>query len=109
MSDTLPDWPPPDDEPIGIERPRASIAWIREHALPVVAEAEAMLAERCRGISWRNTSKQGTRTAPSQVARFRIEGWWPSRAATGGVFFAEAIRPRESGGEPLGGVAGASQ
>jgi hypothetical protein len=41
----LPNWPPPDDEPIGMGRARQYIAWIREHAPPLIAEAEAMLAE----------------------------------------------------------------
>jgi hypothetical protein len=46
---TLPNWRPPADEPIGIDRVRQYIARIRDHAAPVLAEAEAMLAERYPG------------------------------------------------------------
>jgi hypothetical protein len=45
----LPNWPPPADEPFGIDRAREYIAWVRAHAPPVLAEAEAMLAERYPG------------------------------------------------------------
>ena len=45
----LPNWPPPDGEEIGIERAREYIAWIREHAGPVLEEAERMLHERYPG------------------------------------------------------------
>jgi hypothetical protein len=46
---TLPNCRPPADEPIGIDRVRQYIARIRDHAAPVLAEAEAMLAERYPG------------------------------------------------------------
>lgn len=52
----LPDWPPPADEPIGMGRARQYIAWIREHALPVVAEAEARLADRYPGAETRRSA-----------------------------------------------------
>ena len=42
----LPNWPPPDGEEIGIDRSRQYIAWIREHAGPVLEEAEQMTRER---------------------------------------------------------------
>ncbi len=45
----LPDWPPPNDEKFGVERARAYVAWIREHAGPVLEEAERMLRERYPG------------------------------------------------------------
>jgi hypothetical protein len=48
-AEQLPNWPPPADEPIGMDRARQYIAWIREHVPPVLAEAEAMLAERYPG------------------------------------------------------------
>lgn len=44
-----PQWPPPDDELIGTERARLYIAWIREHAGPVLAQAEAMIEARYPG------------------------------------------------------------
>jgi hypothetical protein len=43
---TLPDWPPPPDEPIGIDRARAYIAWIRQHVRPLLDEAERLLRAR---------------------------------------------------------------
>lgn len=42
----LPDWPPPDGEAIGEERARAYIAWIRDHAPPLLTEGRRMLQER---------------------------------------------------------------
>ncbi len=55
----IPDWPPPADEPIGIERARAYFAWISENVPPLIATAEQMLRERwgdsgkIRTSSWR--------------------------------------------------------
>lgn len=46
MDERLPDWPPPPDEPIGLERARAYFAWIRRHAPPVLEEARRMITER---------------------------------------------------------------
>ena len=45
-SPRLPNWPPPDGEAIGIDRAREYIAWIRQHAGPVLEEAEQMIRER---------------------------------------------------------------
>jgi hypothetical protein len=42
----LPDWPPPADEPIGEERARTYIAWIREHAGPLVADARKQITDQ---------------------------------------------------------------
>lgn len=53
---TLPNWPPPAGEPIGIDRAREYIAWIREHAPPVIAEAERMLAARYPGAETRRSA-----------------------------------------------------
>lgn len=44
--DTLPDWPPPDGEPIGPDRARAYIAWIKQHAPPLLQEGRRMIHER---------------------------------------------------------------
>lgn len=44
-----PQWPPPPDEPIGTERARLYVAWIRDHAGPVLAEAESMIEARYPG------------------------------------------------------------
>ena len=51
MSDEprLSNWPPPDGEKIGVERARAYVAWIRDHAGPVLEGAERMLHERYPG------------------------------------------------------------
>lgn len=46
MNDHLPDWPPPPEEPIGRERARAYIAWIRQHVHPVLREARELLKAR---------------------------------------------------------------
>jgi hypothetical protein len=39
-------WPPPDGEPIGIERARASVRWIAAHAPPLVEAAKQLIRER---------------------------------------------------------------
>jgi hypothetical protein len=44
--DVLPNWPPPDGEPIGEERARQYITWIREHAGPLVADARKQITDR---------------------------------------------------------------
>lgn len=49
--DRLPDWPPPPDAPIGEERARAYIAWIRDHVQPRLAEARRMILERYPGAT----------------------------------------------------------
>lgn len=41
----LPSWPPPDGK-ISVDEARQIIAWIREHAGPVLEEAERMLRAR---------------------------------------------------------------
>lgn len=41
--DVLPDWPPLPGEPIGEERARAYITWIRQHAPPLIAEGRRMI------------------------------------------------------------------
>jgi hypothetical protein len=46
----LPDWPPPDGEAIGEERARAYVAWIREHAPPLLKEAREMIRARYPGV-----------------------------------------------------------
>jgi hypothetical protein len=45
-TDALPDWRPPADEPIGVERARAYVAWVREHVGPLIADARRQLNER---------------------------------------------------------------
>jgi hypothetical protein len=55
-------------EPIGIERPRASIAWMREHAPPVLTEAEAMLAERYPGAETRRSAVKAEQLATWRVS-----------------------------------------
>ena len=52
----LPDWPP-EGEPIGTERARAYVLWIKLHA-PLAATAEAMLREQHPG-SEPHTSASG--------------------------------------------------
>jgi hypothetical protein len=42
----LPNWPPSPGEKIGVDRSRAYVAWVREHAGPVLDEARAMLLAR---------------------------------------------------------------
>jgi hypothetical protein len=44
----LPNWPPPDGK-ISIDEAREIVAWIREHAGPVLEEAERMILERYPG------------------------------------------------------------
>jgi hypothetical protein len=55
-TERLPNWPPPDDEPIGMDRARQYIAWIRVHAQPVLAEAEAVLEARYPGAETRRSA-----------------------------------------------------
>jgi hypothetical protein len=45
----LPNWPPPDGEPIGEARARAYIAWIRDQAPPLVAYGRHCIQERYPG------------------------------------------------------------
>ena len=47
--DRLPNWPPHDGEPIGVDRARASIARVKQHAGPVLEEAEQLLQARYPG------------------------------------------------------------
>src|SRR5688572_619815 len=47
----LPDWPPPPDEPIGLERARAYIAWIRGHIQPALRDARELLKARHPGVA----------------------------------------------------------
>jgi hypothetical protein len=69
----LPNWPPPPDEPIGEERARQYIAWIRDQAPPLVAEGRRMLQERYPG--------KATQTAAVNVAQLAI--WTLSDRMTG--------------------------
>lgn len=52
----LPGWPPPSGEIIGEERARMYIAWIREHAPPLVAEGRSILCERFETETTRTSS-----------------------------------------------------
>ena len=63
----LPNWPPPADEPIGHDRAREYIAWIREHAGPVLAEAERMLGER-----YPNAETRRSAATVDQLATWRL-------------------------------------
>jgi hypothetical protein len=63
----LPNWPPPADEPIGIERAHAYIAWIHAHAPPGLAEAEAMLAERYPGAETHRSAAQAEQSMEWRV------------------------------------------
>ncbi len=45
-TDTLPDWPPPNDEPIGEDRARAYIARIRDRVKPLLEEGRRMMKAR---------------------------------------------------------------
>src|SRR5690606_2019303 len=44
--ETLLDWPPPAGEPIGEDRARAYIAWIRDRVRPLLEEGRRMIQER---------------------------------------------------------------
>lgn len=46
IDDRLPDWPPPPDAPIGEDRARAYIAWIRDRVRPLLEEGRRMIRER---------------------------------------------------------------
>jgi hypothetical protein len=46
----LPDWPPPTDEPIGEAHARSYIAWLREHAPPLLKEARQLIQARYPGV-----------------------------------------------------------
>jgi hypothetical protein len=50
-----------------MDRARAYIAWIREHAPPVIAEAEAMLGERYPGAETKRASVKA-----EQLAMWRL-------------------------------------
>lgn len=45
-SERLPNWPPASGDHIGEERAREYIAWIRQHAQPLVEEGRRILCER---------------------------------------------------------------
>ncbi len=45
-----PSWVPPVGEALGDERARLLVSWIREHARPVVADAERALRDRSPGV-----------------------------------------------------------
>lgn len=61
----LPNWPPPDGEVIGEERAREYIAWIREHAPPLVAEGRRVLQQRF----------EISETCTSSVPPGQLAGW----------------------------------
>ena len=44
--ETLPNWPPLPNEPIGEDRARAYIAWIRNRVRPLLDEGRRMMKER---------------------------------------------------------------
>ena len=51
MKATIPDWPPLPDEPIGIDRARAYICWIRIHVQPALRDARDLLKARHPGVA----------------------------------------------------------
>jgi hypothetical protein len=77
----LPDWPPPDGEPIGEERARASIAWLREHAGSCLKEACRMIHARYPDVltdqsSVRTDARSGDRDRVRQCERWdKIVRW----------------------------------
>ncbi len=95
----LPDWPPPDRFAIGEERARAYIAWIRDHAPPLLAEGRRMLQERW-GVEDTGTSSVKVhqlatwRLAP-EMKDFNIGCVWAP--VKGGTWAMANIRIRRDG------------
>jgi hypothetical protein len=79
-TDTLPDWPPPAGHPIGEERARAYIDWIRDHVRPLVNEARQMIADRYPDISARTSAvtveQLATWSVPPDMPRLNIGVVW---------------------------------
>lgn len=76
--DVLPNWPPPANEPIGIERARAYNAWIRDHVGPLVAYGRERIEDRYPGAVTHTASvtvEQLARwTFSHRMARLNIGG-----------------------------------
>lgn len=45
-TEPMPGWPPPKDKPIGVERARFYVRWMKVAARPLVAEAEQILLNK---------------------------------------------------------------
>jgi hypothetical protein len=97
--DVLPDWPPPPDETIGIERARAYIAWIRDHAGPLVAHGRQVITDRYPGVdihtSAATVSQLADRGLDPRMTHLSIGCVWAS--ASGGTWVMMDISIRRDG------------
>lgn len=71
--DVLPSWPPPAGELIGEERARAYIAWIRDHAGPLLEEGRRMMRARYPTASITTYAVRGDQLATWRISE-RMDG-----------------------------------
>lgn len=67
-SESLPNWPPPDGEVIGVERAREYVAWIREHVNPLLKEGERVLRDR-----FGDTGVTAVSARVDQIAEWKLD------------------------------------